>query len=122
MNGVSADNLFNGKTTSQVNSSRFTLNTGQTSASGGDTQTNTSAYDSAGQAIATPSAETLQEVRVNAAMYDASQGSKAGAHIEVTTRSGTNEIHGQGYEYFQNNDFQCGGILPQCQHRDCAAG
>ncbi len=105
MNGVSADNLFNGKTTSQVNSSRFTLNTGQTSASGGDTQTNTSAYDSAGQAIATPSAETLQEVRVNAAMYDASQGAKSGAHIEVTTRSGTNEIHGQGYEYFQNTIF-----------------
>ena len=102
INGVSADNLFNGKTTSQVESSRFTLNTGQSSAAGGDTQTNTSAYDSAGQAIPTPPVETLQEVRVNAAMYDASQGSKAGAHIEATTRSGTNEFHGQGYEYFQN--------------------
>jgi hypothetical protein len=102
INGMSADNLFNGKTTSQVNSSRFTLNTGQSSAAGGDTQTNTSAYDSAGQAIPTPAAETLQEVRVNAAMYDASQGAKAGAHIEATTRSGTNEFHGQGYEYFQN--------------------
>ncbi len=42
---------------------------------------------------------------MNAAMYDASQGSKSGAHIEVTTRSGTNEIHGQGYEYFQNTIF-----------------
>ena len=105
VNGVSADNIFNGKTTSQVNSSRFTLNTGQSSAAGGDTQTNTSAYDSAGQAIATPAAETLQEVRVNAAMYDASQGAKAGAHIEVTTRSGTNDLHGQAYEYFQNSDM-----------------
>jgi hypothetical protein len=105
INGVSADNIFDGKTTSQVNSSRFTLNTGQTSAAGGDTQTNTSAYDSAGQAIPTPAPETLQEVRVNAAMYDASQGAKAGAHIEVTTRSGTNEFHGQGYEYLQNTIF-----------------
>jgi len=105
VNGVSADNLFNGKTTSQVNSSRFTLNTGQSSAAGGDTQTNTSAYDSAGQAIPTPAPEMLQEVRVNAAMYDASQGAKAGAHIEVTTRSGTNDFHGQGYEYFQNTDL-----------------
>ena len=105
VNGVSADNIFNGKTTSQVNSSRFTLNTGQTSAAGGDTQTNTSAYDSAGQAIATPAPETLQEVRINAAMYDASQGAKAGAHIEVTTRSGTNDFHGQVYDYLQNTIF-----------------
>jgi len=105
VNGVSADNIFNGKTTSQVNSSRFTLNTGQSSAAAGATQTNISAYDSAGQAIATPPAEALQEVRVNAAMYDASQGAKAGAHIEVTTRSGTNDYHGQVYDYLQNTIF-----------------
>jgi len=60
INGVTADNVFNGKTTSQVESSRFTLNTGQSSAAAGDTQTNTSAYDSAGQAIATPPVETMQ--------------------------------------------------------------
>jgi len=105
INGVSADNVFNGKTTSQVESSRFTLNTGQSSAAAGDTQTNTSAYDSAGQAMATPPVETLQELRVNSAMYDASQGSKAGAHIEATTRSGTNEYHGVAYEYLQNTIF-----------------
>ncbi|SPF37459.1 conserved hypothetical protein [Candidatus Sulfopaludibacter sp. SbA4] len=105
INGVTADNVFNGKTTSQVESSRFTLNTGQSSAAGGDTQTNTSAYDSAGQAIATPPVETMQELRVNASMYDASQGSKAGAHIEATTRSGTNQFHGGVYEYVQNTMF-----------------
>ena len=38
-------------------------------------------------------------------MYDASQGSKAGAHIEATTRSGTNQFHGVVYDYFQNNIF-----------------
>ena len=103
VNGVTADNIFNGKTTSQVESSRFTLNTGQSSAAAGDTQTNTSAYDSAGQGIATPPVEAMQELRVNAAMYDASQGSKSGAHIEATTRSGTNQFHGGVFEYFQNN-------------------
>jgi hypothetical protein len=105
VNGVTADNIFNGKSTSQVESSRYTLNTGQTSAAAGDTQTNTSAYDSVGQGLATPPAETLQELRVNAAMYDSSQGSKAGAHIEVTTRSGTNAFHGEVYEYVQNTMF-----------------
>ena len=105
VNGVTADNIFNGKSTSQVESSRFTLNTGQTSAAGGDTQTNTSAYDSVGQALATPPVEAIQELRVNGAMYDASQGAKAGAHIEATTRSGTNQFHGGVYDYLQNNVF-----------------
>jgi len=105
VNGVSADNLFNGKTTSQVDSSRFTANTGQSSAQAGDTQTSASAYDSVGQSIPTPPVEALQEMTVNAAMYDASQGSKAGAHILVTTRSGTNQLHGQLFDYLQNNIF-----------------
>lgn len=105
VNGVTADNLFNGKSTSQVESSRYTLNTGQSSAAGGDTQTNTSVYDSVGQALATPPIEAMQELRVNAAMYDASQGSKSGAHIDATTRSGTNQFHGGVYDYLQNSFF-----------------
>jgi len=32
-----------------------------------------------------------------------SMGSASGAHIETTTKSGTNLFHGQVYEYFQNN-------------------
>jgi hypothetical protein len=106
INGVTADNIFNGKSTSQVESSRYTLNTGQGSTTpGGDVQTNISAYDSVGQGLATPPAEAMQELRVNAAQYDASQGSKSGAHIEVTTRSGTNLLHGGVYEYLQNTMF-----------------
>jgi hypothetical protein len=111
VNGVSADNLFNGKTTSQVASSRFISNTGQSSATAGDTQTSASAYDSVGQSIPTAPVETLQEMTVNAAMYDASQGAKAGAHIGMTTRSGTNQFHGQGWDYFQNNLFNAASFF-----------
>src|SRR6202035_5625368 len=32
-------------------------------------------------------------------------GQASGAHIETTTKSGTNHLHGQVYEYFQNNIF-----------------
>jgi hypothetical protein len=32
-------------------------------------------------------------------------GAASGAHIETTTKSGTNAFHGQVYEYFQNNIF-----------------
>jgi len=32
-------------------------------------------------------------------------GQASGAHVETTTKSGTNQLHGQVYEYYQNNDF-----------------
>ena len=38
-----------------------------------------------------------QEFRVNTSMYDAQQGSTSGAHIDMSTASGTNTIHGSAY-------------------------
>jgi hypothetical protein len=105
VNGVNADNLFNGKTTSQVDSSRYTSNTGQGSTVAGEVRTNTSVFDGIGQSLPSPPQETLQEIRVNTAMYDATQSAKSGAHISLITKSGTNGIHGEAYEYFQNNIF-----------------
>jgi len=107
INAISGNNLFNGKTTSEVGSNRYVLNTGENfssgSNSGGEIQTSTSVYDAIGQALPTPPQETIDELRVNTSMYDASQGANSGAHIEVITKSGTNAFHGQAYEYFQNN-------------------
>jgi hypothetical protein len=105
IDGVNSDNLFNGKTTSQVDSSRYTSNTGQGSTVAGEVRTNTSVFDAIGQALPSPPPETLQELRVNTAMYDATQGSKSGAHISAITKSGSNAYHGEVYEYFQNNIF-----------------
>jgi len=103
INGANTDNLFNGKTGSQVSSSRFTLNTGQQNVGSGDTRTNTSVYDAIGNSIPSPPQETIAEMRINTSQYDASNGPHSGAHIEVLTRSGANEFHGQLWEYFQNN-------------------
>jgi hypothetical protein len=103
VNGLATNNLFNGKSTSQVASTRFTLNTGAFGVTGGDSQTNTSVYNAIGQGMATPAPETLQELRVNTAMYDASQGGKSGAQIAAITRSGGNLFHGEAYDHFQNN-------------------
>lgn len=105
VNGISANNLFNGKSGSQVDSSRFTLNTGQGSTTAGTVATSTSAYDAIGQALPTPPVETIQEVRVNTSMYDATQSANSGAHIALITKSGSNALHGETYEYFQNNVF-----------------
>jgi hypothetical protein len=99
LNGVDASNLFNGKSTSQVPSARVINSTGVSSSTGagGVIQTLASVYLSIGNAIPTPAPETLQEVRVNASMYDAQQGSTSGAHIDMSTTSGTNVYHGSGY-------------------------
>src|SRR5580658_8244445 len=105
LNGISTNNLFNGNSTSQVGENRFVLNTGENFGSGGGIQTSTSVYGAIGQALPTPPLDAIQEISVNASMYDASQGANSGAHIGVITKSGTNEIHGQLYELFQNSVF-----------------
>jgi hypothetical protein len=102
-NAVNANNLFNGKTTSYDNTARFILNTGESFSTPGQVQTGTSVYNAIGEGIPTPPVETIQEVHVTTSMFDASQGATSGAHIELTTLSGTNLFHGQLYEYYSSN-------------------
>ena len=106
LNGVDASNLFNGKSTSQVSSARVINSTGvQTSpgGGGGEIPSSASIYLSIGNAIPTPAPETIAEVRVNASMYDATQGSTSGAHIDLSTASGTNDWHGTVYGHRGTN-------------------
>ena len=105
INGASADNLFNGKSTSGIASGRFTDNTGETFQKDNSVQTSGSVYDAIGQGLPTPAPEFMQELRVNASGYDVSQGGKSGAQIETITRSGTNTLHGQVYDHLENNAF-----------------
>ena len=99
LNGVDASNLFNGKSTSEVGSARVINSTGVSTSqgAGGVIQSAASIYLSIGNAIPTPSPEMIEEVRVNASMYDAEQGSTSGAHIDMSTASGTNKFHGSVY-------------------------
>jgi hypothetical protein len=103
LNGTSTNNLFNGNSTSQVGENRFVLNTGENFGAGGGIQTSTSVYGAIGQALPTPPPDAIQEIDVNASMYNASQGNNSGAHISVVTKSGTNELHGSAWEQFQNS-------------------
>src|SRR5271166_6220727 len=100
LNGVDAKNLFNGKSTSQVASARIVNNTGVSGAASTTAeiiQSTASPYLAIGQALPTPAPETVQEFRVNTSMYDAQQGSTSGAHIDMSTASGTNGVHGTIY-------------------------
>src|SRR6202051_148268 len=106
MNGVSAYSLFNGKSTSAVNSARVVNNTGigTTSAlSSVPVQSSASVYLAIGESIPSPAPETISEVRVNTSMYDAQQGGSSGAHIDMSTASGTNNIHGTAYVHRGTN-------------------
>jgi hypothetical protein len=106
LNGVDSSNLFNGKSTSQVGSARVVNNTGValvTSTGIGVIQTTASPYLAIGEALPTPAPETIQEVRVNTSMYDAQQGSTSGAHIDMSTASGTNKPHGSLYIHHGTN-------------------
>ncbi len=97
VNGVDVTNLFNGKSSSEDNSQRYAFNIGQGAATGGQSQTNTSVAGSAGNGLATPPPEFIQELRVNTSEYDAQQGNRSGAQIDVSTQTGTNVFHGQIY-------------------------
>ena len=107
MNGVDAKNLFNGKTTSQVASARDVVNATGVSASSAlsslPVQSSSSVYLAIGESIPSPAPETIQELRVNTSMYDAQQGSTSGAHIDMSTASGTNNIHGSLYGHRGTN-------------------
>ncbi len=103
LNGIDASNLFNGKSTSQVASARIVNNTGIggaasiSSTTAEPLQSTASPYLAIGQALPTPAPETIEEFRVNTSMYDAQHGSTSGAHIDMSTASGTNNYHGSAY-------------------------
>ena len=104
LNGVDGSNLFNGKSTSQVASYRVVSSAGTGNGAGGGpggaggvVQSSASVYLSIGDAIPTPAPETIEEVRVNASMYDVQQGATSGAHIDLSTSTGTNDLHGSLY-------------------------
>jgi Carboxypeptidase regulatory-like domain/TonB dependent receptor len=104
VNGVQANNVFNGKSSSSVADNRAVLNTGEVFSNlGSEIQTSTSVYSAIGQALPSPPPEMIEEIRVNTSMYDASEGGYSGAHITQQTRGGTNELHGQAYEYHQTD-------------------
>ncbi|HMF55378.1 MAG TPA: TonB-dependent receptor [Pyrinomonadaceae bacterium] len=60
--------------------------------------------------IAVPATDSIQEFIVQTSLYDASQGRNAGGNVEAITKSGSNDFHGNLYEFFRNrslnsNDF-----------------
>lgn len=57
-----------------------------------------------------PNPNTVQEFKTQTSLYDASQGRNGGGNIQVALKSGSNEFHGDAFEFLRNdklnaNDF-----------------
>ncbi|OFW35273.1 MAG: hypothetical protein A3J28_12200 [Acidobacteria bacterium RIFCSPLOWO2_12_FULL_60_22] len=52
-----------------------------------------------------PSPETLEEVKLQTSLYDASVGRSGGGNFQLVTRSGGNQLHGTAYLFAQNDRF-----------------
>ena len=52
-----------------------------------------------------PAPETLQEVKLQTSLYDASTGRSGGGNFQLVTKSGGNEFNGSAYYYLQNKAF-----------------
>ena len=50
-----------------------------------------------------PSINTVQEFKADNSTFSAEYGRNSGAIVNIATRSGTNEFHGEGFEFFRNS-------------------
>ena len=52
-----------------------------------------------------PPIDTLAEYRIDNSSFPAQYGRNSGAIVNLATRSGTNDYHGEAFEFFRNNDL-----------------
>ncbi len=58
-----------------------------------------------------PSQDWVQEFRVVDSPYTGDNGRNLGSVVETITKSGTNGVHGSGYEFFRNNNLDAKNLL-----------
>jgi hypothetical protein len=61
--------------------------------------------------LAVPATDSLDEFIVQTSQYDASQGRVAGGVVAAVTKSGTNNFHGNLYEFFRNTSLDANNFF-----------
>jgi Carboxypeptidase regulatory-like domain len=78
--------------------------------------------------VTVPSVESLQELRVQTSTNSAAFGQVPGGTINLVTRSGSNNLHGQAYDYLRNAKLDARaynfnpGVLPKPPFKSNQAG
>lgn len=88
----------------------FGMTLGGLSVNGSRAQDNLFTYDGAiairtrgnNSSIGVPDIDTIQEIQILTANYNAEYGRAAGGQVRIVSRSGTRQFHGNAYEYFRN--------------------
>jgi hypothetical protein len=88
----------------------FGLDSGGYAINGSRGQDNLITFDGApgirtranGTSVGPADVDTIQEIQVLTANYNAEYGRAAGGQIRMVTKSGTSDFHGTAYEYFRN--------------------
>src|SRR4051794_30189939 len=71
--------------------------------------------------VINPNFEAIGESKITSQNYDAEFGQATAGVVSVQTKSGTNTIHGSGFEFFQNDRFQSRNPFTQAQ-RNASTG
>jgi hypothetical protein len=61
--------------------------------------------------VAVPNPDSIAEFKVQTGQYDASYGRNAGANVDVVTKSGSNQFHGNLFEFFRNEDLNANSFF-----------
>lgn len=66
-----------------------------------------------GQVTFQPTIDTVSEFTINNQTPSAEYGRNSGATVNIATRSGNNQFHGEGYEFLRNNDLDARNFFNQ---------
>ncbi len=102
------NSFFNGGADSEVSArGSFSLSVGGSRANSTDwlLDGNDNNELTAGGIAILPSIDAIQEFKVLTYNYSAEWGTRAGPTVLVTTKSGTNALHGTVFEFFRNTDL-----------------
>jgi len=62
-----------------------------------------------------PNADVIQEFRVQTSLYDATQGRNGGGNINAILKTGTQQFHGDAYEFFRNTSLNANDYFLNAQ-------
>lgn len=63
-----------------------------------------------------PSINTVQEFKADNSTFSAEYGRNSGAIVNIATRSGTNDFHGEGFEFLRNDALDARNFFERTAH------